>query len=304
MPLEYRMQEEEENILARWLQGDISLEEKKKLEETYDLESLEAVLKKQGELELTTVSTSVMWETIEEKMTDKSTVNRYFKWKMIIGLIGGLLLLALVLWKWGSQGEERIKAEGEIERLHFADNTEIDIVPGSELSYDKSNNLEERLFHLKGQAFFNVPTPGPFTVITSRARVEVMGTQFDVWEVNSDETYVRCFEGSVRVSGEGGSVELNPMEQVLLTSDSIGEVRKTTESEPLWMNGTKRYERVKLKDVVHDLACFYPYSFPEIENNSVFNGVLPLKDIEKALDYLSVATGKTYRLENQKVVVE
>ena len=106
--------------------------------------------------------------------------------------------------------------------VSLPDGSAVTLAPGSEISYARGLRGGARRVELAGQATFDVARDGrPFAVETFNARVEVLGTVFDVqaWPASqAPETAVALVEGSVRLGSDAGAVTLRPGEASRVTS--------------------------------------------------------------------------------------
>ncbi|MDQ0109574.1 FecR family protein [Chitinophaga terrae (ex Kim and Jung 2007)] len=95
---------------------------------------------------------------------------------------------------------------GEKKIIRLEDSTRIVLGPGSQLSYPKVFDKDNRTVSVKGQAYFEVSqAPGkPFIVQTSVLSVQVLGTHFNVHaDPDQPASTVALLEGSVKIRLEG-----------------------------------------------------------------------------------------------------
>ena len=119
-----------------------------------------------------------------------------------------LALVAVVVWTRPVTVEA-----GDVGTVSLPDGSRVTLATGSELVYRRGLRGDDRRVTLTGQGYFDVERDGrPFVVETATARVEVLGTEFDVqaWPSATPETAVALVEGSVRLATPAGSVVLEP----------------------------------------------------------------------------------------------
>lgn len=159
------------------------------------------------------------------------------------GIATGILLLAgvaVALWAW-RQPVSVTAPPGELVTAHLPDGSTAQLNSGTTLRFQRHfetwpwMDAQERTVALEGEAYFEVESSGrPFVVATADARVEVLGTAFNVrsWE-NRDErgTEVALARGRVRVTAGGETsrrIVLSQPGEVVRTgsvADSTLEVR-------------------------------------------------------------------------------
>lgn len=144
-----------------------------------------------------------------------------------------LLLLALVGgWLWWTQPNHIEAPPGTYRTATLPDGSTVELNAGSRLTYPRGFytlpfvEANERIVRLSGEAFFEVAKgERPFVVTTSTARIEALGTAFNVRAHPADTagTHVLLTEGRVRVQPHDPSdseVILQPGQVVRV--DSLG----------------------------------------------------------------------------------
>ncbi len=127
---------------------------------------------------------------------------------------GVLLLVAAGLFFWQQPTTITVPA-GKHAGATLPDGSVVELNSGTTLSFPRQFNAwpflpaDRRIVHLQGEAFFKVkPTDRPFIVETFNARVEVLGTQFNVRaraDRDTGGTQVTLAEGRVRIQAVGHS---------------------------------------------------------------------------------------------------
>jgi transmembrane sensor len=113
---------------------------------------------------------------------------------------------------------------------------------------------------LEGKAFFAVARDEarPFIVRAGAGEVRVLGTRFQVSSVG-DEMETVVVEGLVRVTSEGGSVEVPAGSMVTANGDEAPETREVEDVLALldWPEGTLLYQATPLSQVVQEVSRYY-----------------------------------------------
>lgn len=127
--------------------------------------------------------------------------------------IGALVVMAVMagMFTWWSSPVEVHVAPGERVLAAIPDGSSVTLTGGSSITYPRGFSrfpglsTANRQVYLTGEAFFNVlEDTRPFIVETFNARIEVLGTSFEVQTWN-DETSVVLSSGEVRVVSKTSS---------------------------------------------------------------------------------------------------
>lgn len=318
------MAEKEDIRLSKWLQGTITPEELASLKEEMDLDALKDVLDFQDQFEITTTDSQVMYQDFlertkevsyegskkrsEEKVTSQwqratSTNASKTPWLWIsLGLLGLAALLYFVL---GSQKTTTVSKTGESYEFAMSDQSKIHLSPGSSISYDEENWVNDRSMELTGQAFFEVTKGSRFTVATSAGLVEVLGTSFDVWSQGRDHFKVVCLTGKVGVTPEGKeTVVLLPGDEVQVNN---GVVTRSDGHEQIdWMAGERRYTAHDARVMERDLERFFEIDLvvDDAIKDEKFTGILPTNDLNNALTYWCESMDWSFTRDQNKIYIK
>lgn len=298
------MSEKEDNLLAKWLANDISEAELKVLSSKYDLDELSSILDRQDQYVPVSMDKDQMWDAIKEKqnISNKQTENPQKKpknWIRFVSLLLAFLLAKIIYGFLFENNTIHVETTDEPKtELAFVDGSSAVIGPYSSLKYDQEQWSEKRKVNLKGQAFFDV-TPGvSFSVSTTAGRVEVLGTQFDVWSIDSEYMRVSCREGRVRVTdNDGKSNEIGANQAIYISSGSLSEISDLPSSTFDWQQNLRNYQNTPVKILLSDIERFYEVTFTTdiSSEKDVFSGVLPTDDLDKCVQFLE--TSLSYEAE-------
>lgn len=282
------MSEELENkeLIARWLSGELSEEEKATLAQREDLGNLKAVLDDVSTWSLPPVDTEASLKRLKAKTATKPET-KVISMRPLFRVAAAIALLATVwfVYDYTSANSTIDLKTGLAETINhdLPNGSVITLGAVSSASYDKDNWDDDRLIDLAGQAYFDVESGAKFTVNTAYGDVTVLGTQFDILTVNG-ALKVNCFEGSVAVSSESGQEILKPGEGVIFEKGTFERINFTSTS-PSWTGGSSVYQTTDLEDVVNDLQRYYQVELrlPADRLNQSFTGSFPHNDLDQAL---------------------
>lgn len=282
------MSEELENkeLIARWLSGELSEEEKTQLAQREDLGDLKAVLDDVSTWSLPPVDTEASLKRLKAKTVAKPET-KVISMRPLFRVAAAIALLATVWFVY-----DFTSANGTIDlKTGLAETLSHDLPNGSVItlgavssaSYNKDNWDDDRLIDLAGQAYFDVESGAKFTVNTAYGDVTVLGTQFDILTVNG-ALKVNCFEGSVAVSSESGQEILKPGEGVIFEKGTFERINFTSTG-PSWTGGSSVYQATDLEDVVNDLQRYYDVRLrlPFDLLDESYTGSFPHNDLDQAL---------------------
>lgn len=184
--------------------------------------------------------------------------------------------------------------------LSLSDGTRVYLNAGTTLKYPV-NFIEgkNRTVYLTGEAFFEVAKDlaHPFVVSTNRAKIQVLGTKFNVDSYeNQSTTTVVLVEGSVLVEDEKqDSIKMFPNEKVAVGAEGMEKETVVAESYASWKNGFLTFQDKKIKELIPLLERYYNieiYCENYIElNNETSSGKIYLSPkISNVIETLSIIT--------------
>jgi len=211
----------------------------------------------------------------------------------LIAAAAALVVSLLIVRVTDSEFPVQTLATGPGERQLFTlpDGSRVHLDADSSLRFVKGFADKQRLVRLEGHGYFEVQKGNqPFTVRSAVAKVQVLGTQFDVWSGNN-KSRVMVKEGSVSVVPRKGGrgVILEPGMMGLARAESTRvEVTLVTAKDYLgWLDGKLVWKDSILADVVIDLRRFFGASVviddATLENEIIYAEFDAGEDLEKIL---------------------
>ena len=168
--------------------------------------------------------------------------------------------------------EEVITAQKDKLQVVLFDGTRVWLNGGSRLKYPSRFAADCREVELFGEAYFEVTkdTLRPFMVRTASAKVEVLGTSFNVSAQAEKECVATLVEGRVRMQdAEEHKVVLAPGQQAVLDEKGGWKVEEVDVCYfTAWKDGKFAFKDAKLETVLKKLARYYGVQF-KFENSKV-----------------------------------
>ncbi|ANI88036.1 hypothetical protein A9P82_01085 [Arachidicoccus ginsenosidimutans] len=199
-------------------------------------------------------------------------------------------------------------------KVTLPDGTQVWLNSASSLKYPTAFNGSERDVELTGEAYFEVihNEKKPFIVHTSKTKVRVLGTGFNVMAYN-DESAERTtlIHGLVRVSALNDSskqVIIHPGQQAILRANNTAlNVRQADTSETLaWLNGNFIFNNRDIKYIMRQIARWYDISVQYQGNvdNVHFEGLLSKREnIGDILEAIQTTNEVHFKVEGRTITV-
>lgn len=297
---------DKEDILAKWLNGELPDNELKALEGPNALEELDRVISEVDQWSMPDYITTTGSKKMKERLKAEAVKDLRSKRLrvMAIASVFALLLYALLVY-FGNKGQELKAVNGQ--NLHFAfeDGSEVWLNDGSSMQSNTKEWAAERIIELEGEALFQVSKGVPFIVNTPNGNITVLGTQFNVraWGNN---LYVECYEGSVQVRSDNQQTILTAQESVNVVEGSMNDKQVISSSSPAWQNGISRFYDEKLKIVCNELERQYDINVELRATDRLFSGNFGHDDLEVAIEAICKPLGlkAEFSSDRKTIIIE
>ncbi|NGM65140.1 FecR family protein [Sphingobacterium sp. SGR-19] len=144
-------------------------------------------------------------------------------------------------------------------KIVLPDGTKVWLNAESHLRFPTVFAGNERHVELVGEAYFEVSQDKnkPFRVIAGKAKIEVLGTHFNVMAYKDEKSMVATLlEGSIKISSTQGEKILSPGQQALVSPElSVKEV--DTDLAVAWKNGFTLFENEDLRTIMRRIERWY-----------------------------------------------
>jgi transmembrane sensor len=216
-----------EELLVKYLLGEISLQEQLSVEEWINsdqahkryFEHFRLIWEKSKLLAAaSTVDENAAWLRFQQRIngnvqphTPVVSLKKKFNWLAMVAILAGVVLAASLYYVWNKKtatptlvvSDRRVLADT------LPDGSVVTLNKNSSISYPRTFTGNERPVNLKGEAFFDVkPNRNkPFVVHVNDISVTVVGTSFNIKTV-AGKTEIVVETGVVKVSRAGKTVEM------------------------------------------------------------------------------------------------
>jgi len=285
------------DLLARWLNDDLSEKELSEFKANPDFEKYQKIKNYTDHLEVDDLDENDMLSNIlQHKKATPKVIPLYKKWIFRAAAIFVLALGITFVMKNFVRYTETASF-GEKTTFSLPDNSEVVLNSGSEINYKKWNWDSNRRLELEGEAYFRVSKGRRFEVQTNLGKVSVLGTQFNV-KARKNRFGVMCYEGRVKVNYANTQIILTRGQSVTFKNGKqFSSAVKS--SKPEWIDNQICFNKENIKSLLDEVQRQYNITIElnAKDTTSLFTGKLPTKDLDVALQIIST----TYHLKAKKV---
>lgn len=294
----------DDTILARWLAGTLTSEEKIEFEQSIEYNEYLQIVNGLERLKKPSFDKEAMRNRIKSqiKQPKKGKVINLKTFLYATSIAASIILIVGVFFN-----EVTYKTNiGEQLAFTLPNGSQIKLNAQSKLTRKRFFWKNNRKVNLQGEGFFIVEKGNDFLVETRSGVVTVLGTKFNV--KSRDNLFeLECFEGKVNfeVTATKENIILTKGKAIKLIEETIQ--KNTTEgSSPSWTKGKSSFNNVPLSEALNELQIQYDII---IENNFVdiskkFTGSFFHDDLDIAVKTILVPMGIEYELTNDKKVLK
>ncbi|MCG8306498.1 MAG: FecR domain-containing protein [Cytophagales bacterium] len=320
--------EEEMKEVMKWMHSDASTSYlSKRMEEFWDREDPSDVTESLSADRIAQRAINTIFEP-EQDLTDVVTGRTSgFIWKVAAAIVFFLAVGFLFRQLITSDPEQPSVTEdvpliikqnpkGQKSKVFLPDGSTVWLNSESRLSYAKGFRDHLRQVHLDGEAFFEVVRNAeqPFIVQTGKARIQVLGTKFNVNAYRqASGTAVSLVEGKVRVVMEranngDNAMELSPGEAVLIRSGAsdMSRFQFNPQEHIGWKDGVLYFNKDDLNTVISKLERWYGVDI-KLRNDDrkvwSFTGEYKNEYLENVLMNMSFTRDFDFEINNNEVII-
>lgn len=205
-------------------------------------------------------------------------------------------------------------------QIQLSDGTKVWLNAGSELKYPLQFTGDIRQVELSGEAYFEVAHQYkntkagaqriPFTVLSDRQIIQVLGTSFNVSAYVGSPTKTTLLEGSVSISASNNQRKylLKPLQQLTIDGDDVTLKNIESNNSTLWKDGVFNLSGVALQELMEQVSRWYnvdvSYRSPELRQLN-FEGTVPrYETLKSLLAIIEKAGDVSFELKDNTVIVK
>ena len=322
----------EEGLIAKYISGELNPDERqlfdawlaqkpvnRELLKEYEkanelaLEELgrsQAIIEIDVDTEWIKFQNSVKGDSNEDKVRNleenKESENSWYRIAAVFILLVGF---GFALNYYISESKEvTVKTAANQKSIELPDGSHVTLNSNSKLSYAKNFGDIERSVTLKGEAFFDVSRDEsrPFVISTESAKIQVLGTSFNVFSRIDKSTEVVVTTGTVKVFDESGrkSVTIGAGERAEVSDNGVVGTVNHDDNYIAWKTRVISFENQSLLVVIEALERIYNVQFnfdfgviSSCEVTATFNG----QTIESILNVLESTLDLEYVKDGSQI---
>lgn len=318
-------------LLSRYITETITQEEKEELKLLVDIaddSELSLYLHRLwGDYEVENPVDSDLLDTIFRQVR-KQILKQTFRFAMVKAMrVASILLFpllcALSIYLYTTRTADSsfkdrqmiVQAQkGQRAEVLLSDGTKVQLNAGSSLAYKQNYGLSERTISFVGEGYFEVAKDLsiPFVVHTKELDIEVLGTVFNLYSYEEENTTeLALLSGKVKVSTIYSPVQtvvLEPNEKVVFNKLSKSLEIKDTDNrlETAWLEGNLVFRSSPMAEVIKKIERRYGVSIhlgePIIEND-LFTGCLNGEQISDVMKLLQNHYSFSYKIVDNNLYI-
>jgi transmembrane sensor len=292
-----------QDLLDKWLNGDISPSEMEELKQNpifLEYLKIDAAVK---QIETPSQDVSEGLKALKEKYLPHQKPG-VIKLAPYLKIVAAASIILFIGYYYISSLPENFNTQpAQTQLLKLPDGSGVTLNENSHLSFIKTNWDNNRSITLEGEAYFEVKKGTAFDVLTTNGIVSVLGTKFNIYD-RGNSFKVVCFEGLVGVTQSNNYVELSPGDKVYLENGLLVLDKKYT-TQPGWITNESSFKNVKILAVLDELKSVYAINVitENIDVDLRYTGSFTNRDLDAALQTITLPLGLNYILENKNVTI-
>lgn len=304
-----------DTLLARWLSGELSKEEREALERHPDFPAFQRLVAATDKLALPDAGVQAMWERLSQQIENQPKKQVAIRRRMIWWLAVAAALAGLLVFAWpffqAADGTPTIVSTGpgEQKTVNLPDGSTVRLNAASELQIFNKNWSRKRRLQLKGEAVFDVQhnPAAPFEVEAGGGSVTVLGTIFSI-KSRQNIFEVACYRGAVK------AVSYDAYEQVVKAGQKTSArngvqdwqpVQPNAETAPAWASGQSRFDNESLREVLNEVERQFGVTVNSVgTENRFYTGTFPNNNLELALRLVCDPLNLQYQIEGKVVNIQ
>ncbi len=302
--------EKDEVFLSKWLNNELSTEEKSAFEATEDGKEFVRLMNASTLIESVPYDVDAAFSKLNQSIQNSPQPRQKVVWmqpSFIAGVAAAVALLVATIYIF-SDGVTTIQTGfSEQEIVLLPDGSEAKLNASSSLEFQESTWEKERNLVLSGEAFFEVEKGMTFKVETENGAVQVLGTSFNV-RSRGDRLEVTCYTGRVEVSASSVNKELTPGDIIRIAGGEMIAFRQDSlATQPSWMDGVVSLRNAPLPEVLNELRYVFgcEITYDGSLDKLLYTGAFPNRSAQSAMKLVfePLAIDYTYNQSTNELII-
>ncbi|WP_340199354.1 FecR family protein [Ascidiimonas sp. W6] len=291
-----------EEIIQKWLSGELSEAEAKAFEadESFALDRKIVASAPQFKAPTSTTSFDEFRKRLYPEQDTK--VRKLVPWRSLMKIASVLVIGFALFFIFFNTSELKVQSlAAEKATIALPDTSQVVLNAASTLTYNPDTWENKRSVALKGEAYFKVAKGSRFDVVTQEGVVSVLGTQFTVKQRGSFFEVI-CYEGLVQViSGE--RTEKLPPGKTFRSVNGTVSLHTIPASQPSWLDNQTHFDQMPYAEVLAELERQYDVkvNVKNIDTQRIFTGSFVHDNLEAAVKSVSEPLGLSYSINKKQV---
>ncbi|THD66621.1 DUF4974 domain-containing protein [Robertkochia marina] len=288
-----------EDLILKWLDDDLTPEELRELEAMEGFDTYRKIIESGKYFHNPKkVDPKKGLEALGDRMRPAPRVISFKeRIRYVAGIAATIAVLITGYLFYQQQSQVNFSADlAEQSSITLPDNSQVTLNAQSEIMFNEKGWSKKRSLKLKGEAWFKVEKGSAFKVNTKSGWVQVLGTQFNVYN-RKGIFKVSCYEGAVKVGVGSEEYTLRPGQELLLVEGTLTE-RRIGDKHPSWIDGRSAFESIPLAQVFQEIERQYDIrvEYRKKLSSPLFTGVFPHDNLDQALRSVCQPFGLQFKI--------
>ena len=291
------LEEKDDTILARWLSGEITPGDRKRLEESEGYGDYVEIVQGMDRFLKPSFAGNALRERIQGQIDSprKSRVIRFRPWHY--GVAASILVLFSLAFFFNEIHYDTLP--GEQLTVSLPDGTQVHLNADTQIKRSRFFwSMDKKVDLVRGEAFFEVVRGDGFEVSTPQGIVRVLGTRFNI-KNRGGSFEVACYQGKIEFVAEdtGVGTQLGAGQKLKEVNGSF-EAGTLERDLPPWTRGESVFENIPLSVVLLELEAQYGISFQSngLATDEKYTGGFVHGNLDRALTTVLLPMGIQYRM--------
>lgn len=290
-----------EDLILKWLDNDLTPDERRELEAMEGFETYRKIIDHGRQFQNPEKIDPVQGlADVQGRVKSSSKVISFQdRIKYVAGIAATIAVLITGYLFYQQRSQIHFSAElAEHSSVTLPDHSQVTLNAESEITLNEKTWAKRRRLKLKGEAYFKVEKGSAFKVNTNNGWVQVLGTQFNVY--NREGIFkVSCYEGAVKVGVRSQEFTLHPGQELLYAEGTFTE-RTIGDEHPSWVDGRSAFESTRLAAIFKEIERQYgiTVAYDQQLSSERFTGVFPHDNLDQALRSVCQPFGLQFQISD------